>query len=75
MNRKHFVANAILWAAAILASAILRAPVYLSTCLLPLLAASAVLVTWPRSEPPNHTRSVGSNQDCYSKGRCKRSEA
>jgi len=49
MNRKHFVANAILWAAAIVASAILRAPVYLSACLLPLLAGSAVLVTWPRS--------------------------
>ena len=49
MNRKHFFANAILWAAAIVASAILRAPVYLSACLLPLLAGSAVLVTWPKS--------------------------
>jgi hypothetical protein len=49
MNRKHFVANAILWAAAIVASAILRAPVYLSAGLLPLLAASALLVTWPKS--------------------------
>jgi hypothetical protein len=49
MSRKHFFANAILWAAAIVASAILRAPVYFSACLLPLLAGSAVLVTWPRS--------------------------
>jgi len=41
MNRKYFVANAILWAAAIVASAILRAPVYLSAGLSPLLAGSA----------------------------------
>ena len=43
MNRKHFVANAILGAAAIVASAILRAPVSLSACLFLLLAGSAVL--------------------------------
>jgi hypothetical protein len=49
MNRKYFVANAILCAAAIVASAIVRAPVYLSAGLLPILAAAAVLVTWPRS--------------------------
>jgi hypothetical protein len=51
MNRKHFVANAILWAAAIVASAIVRAPVFLSAGLLPVLAASALLVTWPKSRP------------------------
>lgn len=49
MNRKYFVANAVLWAAAIVASALVRAPVYLSVGLLPILAAAAVLVTWPRS--------------------------
>jgi len=65
MDRKHFVANAILWAAAILASAILRAPVYLSTCLLPLLAASALLVTWPRSgTAQSHTQTVSNRREC-----------
>jgi hypothetical protein len=48
MNRKYFAANAILWAAAIIASAIARARVYLSAGLLPVLAAAALLVTWPR---------------------------
>jgi hypothetical protein len=50
MNRKHFVANAILWAAAILASAIVQAPPYLSVGLLPGLAAAALLVTWPKPQ-------------------------
>ncbi len=50
MNRRHFVANAILWAAAIIASAIVGAPHYFSGVLLPLLAGSAMLVTWPKSE-------------------------
>jgi hypothetical protein len=48
MNRKYFVANAVLWGAAIVASAIARAPAYLSAGLLPVLAAAAVLVTWPK---------------------------
>ncbi len=49
MNRKYFVANAVLWAAAIVVSAMMCAPVYLSAGLLPILAAAAVLITWPRS--------------------------
>ena len=48
MNRKHFVSNAILWAAAILASAIVGAPPVFSTVLLPALATSALLATRPR---------------------------
>jgi hypothetical protein len=48
MNRKHFFANAILWAAAIIASAIVGAPHYFSGVLLPVLAGSALLVTWPK---------------------------
>jgi hypothetical protein len=49
MQRKHFVANGILWAAAIVASAIVGAPPFLSGVLLPALAACALLITWPRS--------------------------
>ncbi len=49
MNRKYFVANDVLWTAVIVASAIVHAPVYLSAGLLPVLAAAAVLVAWPRS--------------------------
>jgi hypothetical protein len=49
MNRKYFIANAILWAAAIIASAIVGAPSYLSIGILPGLAASSLLLTWPKS--------------------------
>jgi hypothetical protein len=49
MNRKHFISNAVLWAAAIIASAIVGAPSFVTTVLLPALAASALLVTWPKS--------------------------
>ena len=50
MNRKHFVANAILWASAIVASAIVGAPAYFTTILLPALATTALLTTWPKPE-------------------------
>ena len=43
MNRKFIIANSILWAAAIIASAILGAPVSLTTVLLPSLAACSLL--------------------------------
>ena len=49
MNPKHFVANAILWDAAILAAAIVHTPTYFSGVLLPALAAIALLLTWPKS--------------------------
>jgi hypothetical protein len=47
MSRNHFLANAILWAAAIVASAAVGAPSLLSTILLPALAACSLLVTRP----------------------------
>jgi len=49
MNRKHFISNAVLWAAAIVASALVGAPPFFTMVLLPALAASALLVTWPKS--------------------------
>ena len=52
MNRKYFISNAVLWAAAILASAIVGAPPVLSALLLPGLAACSFLVTGPRFRAP-----------------------
>ena len=49
MKRKYFISNAILWAAAILASALVGAPPFFSAVLLPSLATTALLVTWPKS--------------------------
>jgi hypothetical protein len=43
MNRKQLIVNSILWAAAIIASAIVGAPSILSLVLLPSLAAAALL--------------------------------
>jgi len=48
MNQKHHIANAILWAAAIIAAAIMHAPPVLCTILLPTLAATALLITRPK---------------------------
>lgn len=47
MNRSYFIANGILWAAAIIASALVGAPQILSAFLLPVLAVGALLVTKP----------------------------
>jgi hypothetical protein len=49
MNRKHYLANAIAWASAIVASAILGAPTVLTLVLLPTLATCALVVTRPPS--------------------------
>lgn len=46
--RTFYISNALLWAAAILASAIVGAPVVLSTVLLPLLAVAFILFTGPK---------------------------
>jgi hypothetical protein len=51
MNRKHLTSNAILWAAAIIASALVGAPPIYSTVLLPALAVSALLVNRPKQCP------------------------
>jgi len=45
MNRKHLIVNGILWAAAIIASAIVGAPTVLSVVLLPALAIVSLVVT------------------------------
>jgi len=50
MNRKYFIANAILWASAIIASAIVDAPVVLSAILLPTLATCALILTRDKSK-------------------------
>jgi len=53
MNRKLLISNAILWAAAIIASALSRSSPFYTTILLPSLAVSALLVSRPepRSRP------------------------
>lgn len=51
MRRKAFLANAILWAAAIVGSAVVGAPPFFSTAVLPTLAATALLVSWPSARP------------------------
>ena len=49
MSRRYYVSNAILWAAAILTSALVGAPPILTTILLPSLAVSALMVTRPKT--------------------------
>lgn len=48
MNQKYVLANAILWAVAIIACAVAGASTFLSLILLPSLAAISLLVAWPR---------------------------
>ena len=55
MYRKHFIANAILWACAIIASAILNAPFALTVIILPVLAVCSLFVSRPK--PPRATSS------------------
>lgn len=47
MNRKYIVANSLIWAAAIIASAELGAPTMLTLILLPSLAAMSWLAALP----------------------------
>ena len=49
MNRREVIANSILWAAAILASAILHAPTFLTLVLLPTLATGSLLLARRRT--------------------------
>jgi len=49
MSRKLVISNAILWAAAIVASALVGSPPFFTTVLLPALAASALIVNRPKS--------------------------
>lgn len=54
MNRKHIIANAVLWAAAIIAAAVVGAPTVLTIVLLPALASASLLMT--RSKPAEGCR-------------------
>jgi hypothetical protein len=45
MGRKYLIANAVLWAAAIIASALVAAPTVLSLVVLPALASISLLLT------------------------------
>jgi hypothetical protein len=49
MNTRATIANAILWASAIIAAAVLRAPTVLTLVLLPSLAACSLLFVRPIS--------------------------
>jgi hypothetical protein len=49
MSQPRFIAHAILWASAIIVSAVVGAPAYFSTLLLPVLAGGALLVILPTS--------------------------
>jgi len=51
--RTFYISNALLWAAAILASAIVGAPLVLSTILLPTLAVTFILFTGPKLRQPD----------------------
>lgn len=48
MGTKFLIANAILWAAAIVAAALVGAPTVLSLIILPSLAAVSMLLAWRR---------------------------
>ena len=52
MNKKQIIANSILWAAAILAAAIVHAPAILTTVLLPVLWGGSFLVAGSRRCEP-----------------------
>ncbi|HWX66706.1 MAG TPA: hypothetical protein VNZ27_09810 [Rhodanobacter sp.] len=47
MRKRYVLANALLWAAAILAAAVLKAPNFLSLVLLPMLATLSLLTVGP----------------------------
>jgi hypothetical protein len=47
MRKRYVLANALLWAAAILAAAVLKAPNFLSLVLLPMLATLSLLMVGP----------------------------
>ena len=46
MHRQHYLANAVLWASAIVASAILGAPTLVTLVVLPSLATAALVLTY-----------------------------
>jgi hypothetical protein len=52
MNRRFLIINAMLWATAIVASAVLHAPSFLSLILLPGLASAGLLSTFSADRQP-----------------------
>lgn len=54
MSRNNLLIHALLWAVAIVASAIVSAPAFLSIVLLPVLAATALLIGRQRLETARH---------------------
>ena len=49
MHKRYLIANAVLWAAAILASAAIHAPVVFSIIILPTLAFASLVIIRPKS--------------------------
>lgn len=49
MSRFQYLSNAVMWAAAIIASALVGASPFFTTVLLPTMAATALILTWPKS--------------------------
>jgi hypothetical protein len=49
MRKRYLIANAVLWAAAILASAVIHAPVVFSIIILPTLAFASLVIIRPKS--------------------------
>ncbi len=52
MTRKYIVANSVLWASAIIASAIMHAPISLTLLVLPSLATTAMIMSPRRTMSP-----------------------
>jgi hypothetical protein len=50
MHKKYLIANAVLWAAAILASAVIHAPVVFSIIILPALAFTSLVMIRPKAK-------------------------
>jgi hypothetical protein len=50
MHKRYLIANALLWAAAILASAVIHAPVVFSIIILPTLAFASLAIIRPTSK-------------------------
>jgi len=50
MHKSYLMSNAVLWAAAILASAVIHAPVVLTIIILPTLAFASLVIIRPKSK-------------------------
>jgi hypothetical protein len=50
MNKRYLISNGILWAAAILAAAVIHAPFVLTIIILPTLAFASLVIIRPKSK-------------------------